>query len=339
MKIFLKIILLSISILFIFDIGISFADCKVVNNRVVCSTWNDITNINWYNWWVSNKANNHLNNIKWNSSSTAEFIVSWNANWDQWIYNFIVRIARDLKNLVFAVSTIYFLFIVFNVLTSENTEEEVSKFKKWIIWISIWIFVMQIAYSFVQTLSRFNSWLIGQSLWWELYKNVIDPIVRIIEMWSWFVFIAIAIYAFYKMVTANWNEENAKKWKWTIFYAILWFIVIKFSRLIVDAVYWKIHCWSNNSIFIFQNETCLDKANLSDFWNIVITIINWMNSFVWIITLIMIIYAWAQVLFSGWDEEKLKKAKKAILYIAIWLGVLIVNYLILSFFFSPEKPI
>ncbi|MDR0772003.1 MAG: hypothetical protein LBF15_02935 [Candidatus Peribacteria bacterium] len=43
---------------------------------------------------------------------------------------------------------------------------------------------------------------------------------------------------------------------------------------------------------------------------------NWMNSFVGIIVIIMIMYAGATLLFGG-DEEKFKKAKKSIIYIAI----------------------
>jgi hypothetical protein len=57
-----------------------------------------------------------------------------------------------------------------------------------------------------------------------------------------------------------------------------------------------------------------------------------MNSFVWIIVILMIIYAWFTVLTWAWDEEKLKRAKTSILYIAIWILILIINYLILTFF-------
>lgn len=342
MKIFLKITLLLISsVIFFFNTWNTFAGCL---ENWTCVQWVETTNISWYNWWTASRSNTHLNAISWNNSSTAEFAVSWWKSWDQWIYNFIVRIARDLKNLVFTISVIYFFIIVFQLLTTENTEEQMWKFKKWIIWISIWIFIMQIAYTFVLTLSSFNWWVIWQSLWWQLYKNVIDPVIRIIELWASFVFIAISIYAFYKMVTANWDEAKAKSWKMTIFYAILWFIVIKISRAIVQTVYWKINCESVNKdwfsvLFVFQNEKCIEPAKLSDFSQIVLNIINWMNTFVWIITLIMVIYAWAQVFLSWWDEEKLKKAKKSIIYIALWLWVLVVNYLILSFFFTPERII
>jgi hypothetical protein len=49
-------------------------------------------------------------------------------------------------------------------------------------------------------------------------------------------------------------------------------------------------------------------------------------------------YAGATLLFGG-DEEKFKKAKKSIIYIAIWIAILALNYFILTFFIKPEVVI
>jgi hypothetical protein len=53
----------------------------------------------------------------------------------------------------------------------------------------------------------------------------------------------------------------------------------------------------------------------------------------------MIIYAGAQIMLSAGDEEKIKKGKQSIIYIAIGLGVLVMNFLILTFFLRPESII
>ncbi len=50
----------------------------------------------------------------------------------------------------------------------------------------------------------------------------------------------------------------------------------------------------------------------------------------------MILYAGAQILLSQGDEEKVKKGKQSLLYIAIGLLILVANYLILTFFLVPE---
>jgi len=354
MKVFFKIIfLLILPTLFLLGNNITFGASILPDNCRIDAKWNYtcdqsegtlIWDQSWsiYNWWISTRKNNiHMNNIQSTSTWVWEFTASSITKWDQWIYNIIIKIARDLKNLVFVISTIYFLIIVFKLLLSDNTEEELANFKKWVIWISIWIVVMQVAYGFIRTLTVYNGWVIWQPFWQEVYLNIIEPLIKILEMWASFAFIAIAIYAFYKIVTSNWDDEKAKTWKMTIVYAIIWFIVIKISRAIVETVYWKINCDATNakSFFIFQNDKCIEPASLSKFAQIVLDIINWMNGFVWIITVIMIIYVWAQIFLSAWDEEKLKNGKKAIIYIIIWLFILFANYLILTFFFPTTTTI
>lgn len=46
------------------------------------------------------------------------------------IYNTLITFAKDLKNLFYAVATVFFLIITFKLIFSSNTEEELGKFKK-----------------------------------------------------------------------------------------------------------------------------------------------------------------------------------------------------------------
>ena len=278
------------------------------------------------------KENKHLENIE---SDEDWKVKIW---WEKWIHNTLFKIARDLKNVFFAIATIFYLVIVFKVLFADNSEEEFSKFKKWIIWITAWIIVMQISYAFVKTL--FDRW-VSDNLAFELTENIIFPLIEILQTWAAFFFISVAIFTFYIIVTANWDEEKIKSWKMSIVYAIIWFITVKFAKDIVEAVYWKIDCQVGEWFIIqwYNNRECINKAELTWLVDIIVNVINWMNSIVWIIVVIMIIYAWIQVLLSAWTEEKLKKAKMSILYIAIWVAILITNYLILSFFIIPETII
>lgn len=324
MRVFAKIILLLFTLaVFLLNINIT--------NAVDINFWNIIPTLDWSgNWW------NQVNNRLWEIKTSNDFNV-WNYTWEKWVYNFILNVARDLKNLFFVVATVFFLIITFKLLLSTNSEEEFWNFKKGVIWITLWLMVMQVSYFIVKTMFDKNVW---QALWENILQNIIYPLISIIETWAAFFFLAVAIYAFFKMVTANWAEDKASVWKKTFAYAIVWFIVIKFARRIVESVYWKINCWTSDTwLFIFQSNNCIEKANLSNFSKIIIDIINWANSFVLIITLIMIIYAWFQVLISGWKEDKLKNAKKSIIYIFIWLFILVTNYLILTFFFLPESII
>lgn len=264
-------------------------------------------------------------------------IIVWNEG-EKSIVEFLYNIALDIKTVVYIISGIYFLIITLKLIVSNNTDEEISKFKKWIIWITIWIIMMQIVYFAVEILYAKQIWA---DLAWTLTENVIMPLIKVLETAASFFFLLIAIYAFYRIVTANWNDDKVKEWKMTIVYWLIWFIVIKLSKDLVYASYWKVACNSWTLLWIFDIwwNNCVTNNQISWIWNIIIQIINWANSFIWIIVILMIIYAWIQVLFSWWDEEKLTKAKKSIIYIVIWIALLVLNYFILTFFIRPEVSI
>ena len=48
-------------------------------------------------------------------------------------------------------------------------------------------------------------------------------------------------------------------------------------------------------------------------------IVSYLLTFVTIIWVIYIIYAWFNLLTSAWDEEKAKKSKQIIIYVMIWI--------------------
>lgn len=261
------------------------------------------------------------------NSQTDFTIARW---WQKWILNWIIKIARDLKNLFFFIAWVYFLILVLKLLFSEKTEEEVWNFKKWIVWTSIWIIITQISYYFINILFDKD---INAQLSVQFADMIIKPFINILELSASFFFLAIMIYAFYRIITANGDDEKAKSWKMSVLYAAVWFIIIRISETLVSSIYWKTSCSG------LSNTNCLNQVNLSWVSEIIVNIIDWVNGFIWIVVIILIIYAGFLVLISIWDEEKLKKAKSIILYIALWLLILVVNYLILTFFIIPESII
>lgn len=253
-------------------------------------------------------------------------------------FNLMVKIAKDLKNVFFFLATIFLMIIVFRILFMDNSEEEMEKFKKWVIWVTLWIVVMQSAYAYTITLYNKDVWT---DLGFRFVENIVSPLIWLLEILASVFFLWVAIIAFYKMITANGDEEKAKSWKMTIAYAILWFIMIKLAKIVVSGVYGSIeNCWSWSSLFSTSSSaSCIATADIHGFAWVMLQIINWMNWFVWILVIIMIIYAWWQIILSWGDEEKLKKSKSAILFIIIWLVILALNYLILTFFILPETTI
>ncbi len=312
MRFLTRILFILILITASFPINLTHAADKPISVSNL-TTWAETSS----NWVVKN--NNALNNLK---NQTTDFTVNINKSWQQWIFDSLLRISRDLKNLFFLIAWIYFLIIVLRLLFSEKSEESVSNFKKWILWISAWIIVTQLSY---YTINILFDKAIDVSLAKNFVDIVLQPLIRLLETSASFIFIAMMLYAFFKIVTSNWDEEQAKAWKMTVVYSIVWFILIKASAKIVDSVYSKVSCsgigWVN----------CTTNIQLTWASDIIVNIINWMNWFIWLIVVILIIYAWFMVLTSVWDEEKLKKSKSIILYIAIWLTILVANYLILTF--------
>ena len=253
------------------------------------------------------------------------------------LYYTLVRFARDLKNFFFAAATIFYLVIVIRLILSSNTDEELNNFKKWIIWITIWIIIMQLAYSLTLILYDKSVW---EQLAFNLIDTVINPLLSLLETLASIFFLAMAIYTFYRLITANGAEDKIKSAKMTILYSIIWFMVIRFSRLIVESVYGRLNCESVlGGLITVDSGRCLTEADLNGWVRIIVSIINWANSFIWIVVVIMIMYAGFQILISGGDEEKLKKWKQTFIYIAIGLVLLVMNYLILTFFLVPESVI
>ncbi len=257
--------------------------------------------------------------------------------WWEWLYNTLIRLARDIKNLFYMIASVYFLIITLKLIFSNNSEEELGNFKKGIIWISVWLIIMQVAYAFV-------------TVWYDkgvsaytavgFMDYIVMPLIALLQTLVSLFFIAIAVFAFYTLVTANGNEEAIKNSKNSIVYALIGFLIVRFAQEVVEAFYGKINCEDyGNGFIVVDGGKCVNQADVSEWINIVIMLINWFNGFVALVVLLMIMYAGSQILLSGGDEEKIKKWKQSIIYIAVWLVILALNYLILTFFLRPEGVI
>lgn len=253
------------------------------------------------------------------------------------IDSFLISIANNLSEIFFIIAIIYFLIIALKLIISENSDSESQNFKKWFIWISIWFIVIQTAQVFVNSIYsvanqsiRENSWNIS-TLADNLLNNLVIPFTKLAEHGAAFLFIIIGIYAFYKLISSNWDDSKAKTWKIMIFHSIIWFIIIKLSWVVVRAAYWECNVWTLNSVFT-QTKICNQTVNLSEATNIFTTILNWLNSFIWVWVVLMVVFAWLNIIFSRWDEEKIKKWKNSIWFIIIWIWILVMNYFILTFF-------
>ena len=291
-----------------------------------------------FNTTVDNVRVTTENTWRQNNNSTLEDI--W-ANWDffyvwtwweKWLKWFILNIARDLRVMAFVFVLFLVIIMVIKLLFAENTEEQQKKLKMWILWATVWIMVMQVSFSVYKVVFDRDVWAsLARSFW----DKVIQPFTDLLLFLAAFVFIVMAIISFYNLVTAWWNEEWIKKWRKNIFNAIIWFVIIKFSAIIVKNTF-NPDCWWWSVIAFWWSKVC---ENVKDNTKIIFTLINWFNTFLSIIIVLMLIYWGFLIMTSGWDEEKSKKAKNIFLYSFIGLLILFASYLILTFFIIPESKI
>lgn len=280
----------------------------------------DTTNVWWDKAWSQNKWNaEYVDWAKWWSSS----FFWWSLTWEKWVEWLTFTIARDMKTVFIALAVVYMFVLVLRLFFGQWNEDDLKKWRLWILWTTIWIILMQISYVAFIAINDKAVWAWTAQ---DLTKMVLEQIIWLLEVATSFLFIAVAIMAFYRIITSWGSEDGYKKWISTIINAIIWFLLVKISATLVKSIYWwKANCtWSIGQ----QNCTVETAPDLSATTKIIASIIQYITWFVSIITLLLIVYAWFMILTSSWDEAKVKKWKSVIKFIIIWMIMIASSVLI-----------
>lgn len=253
---------------------------------------------------------------------------------DATVPNIFLNITGAIKNFFITVAVIFLIIGVLKLLFSWGDEEAQKKWKNNIIWVSVWIFIMQISYSVWSTLflkTWSNAFDINGHLAWTFWINIFEPIVKIMLLLASFGFMAMAVYAFYTIITGWGDEEKLKKWKNIILYAVIGFVLIRIPQILITALYGKPS--PGCSGFAWNSVCEIGAKNLDDGINIFGKILAYVNGFLALFAVVMVIYAGWLIFISWGDEEKLKKAKRIMIYIAIGVILLVWTQVIFRFFF------
>jgi len=257
-----------------------------------------------------------------------------------------VQIAFQIKNFFIIIAVIFLMIGVIRLLFSNAGEEDLAKWRNNIIWVSVGIFLMQIAFSIWKTLLITDDHSsVGGVLSWEFWNQVIAPIVALMQFLAGFLFLGMMIYAFYMMVTGSGDEERVKKGRSMVIYAIIGFVLVQLPFTIVSLIYGGVpDCAAENStLWSYAVGPCnsATTADLKGLVGVIGQIFKWLNSFLTVLCVILVIYAGWLVLISGGDEEKLKKAKNIIIYIIIGFVLLIASHAIFRFivYGTPVNPL
>ena len=169
-----------------------------------------------------------------------------------------------------------------------------------------------------------------------MLNNIIYPFIKFMEYFVAFIFIGMMIFAFYKIVTAQGEEDKIKKGKREIFYLLFGFLGVKISDVLVTTVYGKIDtACVGNALFVSAN-CILTKPDVSAPIQLMTTVITWLNGFLFLLVLLLFMWAGFLVLTSGHSEENIKKAKNIFKYSIIGLLLLVSSVLIFQFFIFQD---
>jgi len=218
--------------------------------------------------------------------------------------------------------------MVLVLLIGDKPEEQQEKLKNGIVWISLGIMLMQIAFIIHDVFfNRDVDGALGQAS----VKYILEPILQMLMFFTSFVFLAMGIWSFYLLVTAGGDEDKTKKGKMIIVQAVIGFIVIKFAEVLVKNTF---DPWCGKSLLsgLVKLESTDICANITANTSIITTIITWVNGFIALVIVLMVIYAGFLILTGKGDEEKYTKAKSILLYSGVGVIILFGSYIILNFF-------
>lgn len=248
------------------------------------------------------------------------------------VLSIFTTIAFQIKNFFIAIAILFLIYGVIKLLFSNASDEDTLAWRRNIIWTSVGIFVMQIAFSVWNNLIIRDSAKLGSVFGWQFWTNVLSPIVNIMLMLASLGFLVMMIYAFYIIITGGGDEEKLKKGKNIVIYAIVGFVLIRLPQAVIDAIYGKPDCEEKLAGLITIGDCAIKKQDLEASIGIIGKMINFFNGFLAIVCVILIIYAGWLVFISWGDEEKLKKAKNIIIYIVIGFLLLIASHALFRFF-------
>jgi len=93
---------------------------------------------------------------------------------------------------------------------------------------------------------------------------------------------------------------------------------------------WWVDCNIETWVRIIKDEVNSIETERS-FSQYIQDIVAYILTFVSIIAVIYIIYAWIRIMISAWNEETLKKQKMTILYVILWILLIRISYSIVAF--------
>lgn len=221
------------------------------------------------------------------------------------IRNVLINLFKQGAIIVFIIALAVAFISVIKLLSSGSGEEDFSGWIKTLAWSVMGLFLISIAYTAIRMFETrvFSTESISGQTVYDAVINIIYPVLNFLRYIAATVFFMVAIFAFYQIVTSSGDEEKFGTGKNTFIGAIIGFIVMMIAEPLVRIAYGGGKCGGNTIFGISTN--CTNRSfDVSGTFGIIAKIIVFLNGFIALITLIMIMYAGFLILTGGGDEEK-----------------------------------
>ncbi|MEI6711354.1 MAG: hypothetical protein WCK88_03965 [bacterium] len=208
--------------------------------------------------------------------------------------NLLFNIFFILAGFLFVVALIVAFFAAIRLFISDNGEEDFSKWTKTLIWSVMGLFLVTLSYGFIKSLSQSVLLQGGTELSintvYQATINIIYPVLNFLRYIAAICFFVVIVYAFYRIIFAGGDEEGFQSGKRTFITASLGFIIMLVAEPIVRMSYGGSNC-SGSKLFGIPTECTNRVFDTNIFFGTVIKVIIFLNGFIALATVVMIMYA------------------------------------------------
>lgn len=246
--------------------------------------------------------------------------------------NVMIHFFKNLAIALFILAALIVFISAIMLLISENSEEDFKKWMSTLTWWVMWLIMASITYTVIRLLETRVLWepSISGTTMYNTVINIVYPVINFIRFLAAAAFFMGMIYWFYVLVTANGNEEGATNGKNIFLWCLVGFIIMYIAEAIVKMSYGS---WICSARRVFGVPIDCTNRIFDTVWvfGTVAKVIIFLNSFIALVVLILIIYAWFLILTGSGDEEKYAKFRRVVLYATIGIIILILSYAIYRF--------
>lgn len=208
------------------------------------------------------------------------------------IRNFLFTLFKDIAIILFVAAVILAFVATIKLLTSPNNEEDFSQWMLTLVWSVGGLFIISIAYTVIQQFEQnvtSTQTISGQTVYYMVI-NIIYPILNFIRYMAGICFFLAAVFAFYRIVTSMGDEERATDGRKVFIGSVFGFIIMLIAEPIVRLVYGGGKC-GGESIFGVSIDCSERVFDASGALGTIAKMIVFLNGFIAIITIVMLMYA------------------------------------------------